>query len=98
MCFLFPTNLKINPPKSIQNYQNDLTVTIITKSKTAFVHLAFKVMRVLEDIATNQDLHKKSSESVSNLVIEIINIAASVNRPIHSMVSGPLKDLDDKII
>jgi hypothetical protein len=54
-------------------------------------------MRVLEDIATNQDLHKKSSESVSNVVIEINNSVASVNRTIHSMIFGPLKDVDDKI-
>ena len=72
-------------------------MTIITKSNTALVHLAFKVIRVLEDIAAYQALHKNSSESVSNLVIEIDNSVASVNRPIHSMVSGPLKDLDDKI-
>jgi hypothetical protein len=52
---------------------------------------------VLENIATNQDLHKKSSESLSNEEIEINNSAASVNRTIHSMVSGPLKDVDDKI-
>ena len=72
-------------------------MTIVTKSNTALVHLAFKVIRVLEDIATNQDLHKNSSESVSNLVIEINNSASSVNRPIHSMISGTLKDVDDKI-
>jgi hypothetical protein len=52
---------------------------------------------VLEDIAACQDLHKKSSESVSNVVIEIDNIAASVKRAIHSMVPEPLKDVDDKI-
>jgi hypothetical protein len=55
-------------------------------------------MRVLEDIATNQDLHKKSSESVSNVVIEINNSVASVNRTIRSMIFGPLKDVDDNII
>ena len=73
-------------------------MTIITKSNTALVDLAFKVKRVLEDIAAYQALHKKSSESLSNLVIEIINSAASVNRQIHSMISGPLKDEYDKII
>jgi hypothetical protein len=52
---------------------------------------------VLEDIAAYQALHNKSSESLSSVVIEIINIAASVNRPIHSMISGPLKDVDEKI-
>ena len=52
---------------------------------------------MLEDIATNQDLHNKSSESLSSVVIEIINSAASVNRPIHSMISGPLKDVDENI-
>jgi len=67
------------------------------KSITAFVHLAFKVIRVLEDIAAYQALYNKSSESLSSVVIEIINIAASVNRPIHSMISGPLKDVDEKI-
>ena len=51
----------------------------------------------MEDIVAYQALHKKSTESVSNLEIEIVNSVASVNRPIHSMVSGPLKDLDDKI-
>ena len=74
-----------------------LPVAFFTKSNTALVHLAFKVIRVLEDIAAYQALHKNSSESVSNLVIEIYNSVASVNRPIHSMVSGPLKDLDDKL-
>jgi hypothetical protein len=51
----------------------------------------------LRDIATNQALHNKSSESLSNVVIEINNSVASVNRQIHSMISGPLKDVDDKI-
>jgi hypothetical protein len=52
---------------------------------------------VLEDIAAYQALHNKSSESLSSLVIEIDNSVASVNKPIHSMISGPLKDVDEKI-
>ena len=57
-------------------------MTIFTKSNTALVHLAFKVIRVLEDIATNNALDNNSSESVSNVVIEIDNNVASVNRTI----------------
>ena len=67
------------------------------KPITAFVHLAFKVIRVFEDIAAYQALHNKSSESLSSVVIEINNSLASVNRTIHSMISGPLKDVDEKI-
>ena len=51
----------------------------------------------MEDIAAYQALHNKSSESLSSLVIEIDNSVASVNKPIHSIVSGPLKDVDEKI-
>ena len=73
-------------------------MAIITKSNTALVRLASKVKIVFEDIATNQALHNNSSESVSNVVTEINNSIASVNRTINSMISGPLKDVDDKII
>ena len=75
-----------------------LPVAFFTKSNTALVQLDSKVKRVFEDKATNNALHNNSSESVSNVVIEIDNNVASVNRTIHSMIYGPLKDVDDKII
>ena len=59
-----------------------LPVAFFTKSNSALVQLASKVKRVFEDKATNNALHNNSSESVSNVVIEIDNNVASVNRTI----------------